>query len=416
MNKKIYSKNVELCESMLRDQILVDVFKYLSLQDLAKCTLACKMFKNLIEEESNVIFDKINVCVFDNKINLEWLIRIIKNNRVKILNLLLCENYITARLILYNINPLYLEELKIPLKMFMSDEDLIQFKNLKKLTIKNMYFNESGLEEDVYMLANLMQMKWLKYLKLNNIKFLKANFIGHLTNELYFLDFRECVEFTVDDMFEALIKQSQNLKVFRLDGELSSQNVLVDVLKKLNNLNELYLGYCENFSDGFLYGIANLHNLSKLTLRKLRNVTKNSLEYFFENVDLQNIVKLDIYDCPLMTTQCVSNIANKANKLEHLELSWATTIRNLGIIQILKNCLLLKKLYVQGCKYLDDNLFNEFLDSPEWNIINTSFKNLKLIDFSKCDLIEDKTLYKVMKLYPCLNLINYYGNDLKYEV
>jgi len=39
-----------------------------------------------------------------------------------------------------------------------------------------------------------------------------------------------------------------------------------------------------------------------------------------------------------------------------------------------------------------------------------------LVDLSKCDLIQDKTLYRMIEKFSCLSLINYYGLDLKDEM
>jgi hypothetical protein len=265
------------------------------------------------------------------------------------------------------------------------------------------------------MISNLVNLPWITSLKLNNIKFVKAIFFQFLDNKFEKLDFTESADFRIEDMREFIIKQSESLKIFRLDGEHSNENVLSDCVIKLNKLTEFYIGYCENFSSQILLNISNnLRNLTKLTLRKLR-VESITLENFFHYFNMENLVKLDFYDCPNLNNTCALLISEKARNLEFLEISWSAGIKNEAIINLFKNCKNLKSLYVQGCKLLSEKIFDDFL--IEENINNQKYLNfLKLIDFSKCDLLHDKILNKVMKCYPHLAIINYYGMNLKYEI
>jgi hypothetical protein len=410
---KNFSYNKQISEFILIDSFLVDILKYLSLQDLAMIRQVSKIFQKLIDNEKTIIFEKINISIFEDKINLNWLLNIIRNNQIKKMNLLLCDNIYYVRQILFSINSDYLEELKIPTKFFMGKNELTRFKRLNKLTIKNMYFIEGGLDEDIHMITNLIELPWIKFLKLNNIKFVKAGFMQYLNNKFEKLDFRESADFRIEDMREFIFSQSDSLKIIRLDGEMSNENALSESIIRLNNLSELYIGYCENFTPNLLLQISkNLQNLNKLTLRKLR-VDTNSLENFFTNLKMENMQKIDFYDCPYFNNLCALQISDNCPKLEYLEISWSNGVLDQSIINLFDKSPNLQFLYVQGCKLLSDKVFAKVLDSDTHKDI---FNSLKLIDFSKCDLLHDSLLYKVMEKYPCLAIINYYGMNLKYEI
>lgn len=409
---KNFSYNKLISELILIDFFLVDILKYLSLQDLANIRQVSKTFKNLIDNEKTIIFEKMNISIFEEKINLNWLLNIITNNQIKKINLLLCDNIYYVRQILFSINCEYLEELKIPTKFFMGKGELTRFKRLKTLAIKNMYFLEGGLDEDIHMIANLIELPWIKNLKLNNIKFVKAGFMKYLSNKFEKLDFRESADFRIEDMQEFIISQSDSLKILRLDGEMSNENSVCDSILRLNNLSELSISYCENFTQNILFQISkNLRNLNNLTLRKLR-IDTNYLENFFINLKIENMKKLDFYDCPNLNNFCVNLISENCPILEHLEISWSNSVLDQSIINLFENSPYLEFLYVQGCKLLSDRVFAKVLDL---NIQKEYFNTLKLIDFSKCDLLQDSLFYKVMKKYPCLAIVNYYGINLKYE-
>ena len=128
--------------------------------------------------------------------------------------------------------------------MFKSCKDLSKFsESLEELTVKNMYFNEVGIEYNILMVENIILLKNLKKLKLNNIKYTGAEFINLLPCNLEYLDIRECMDFKIQDCAAYLIKNREYLKTLKLDGENSNSVQLLSILPNLDNLKELTISY-----------------------------------------------------------------------------------------------------------------------------------------------------------------------------
>jgi hypothetical protein len=402
--------NSKIIDEILIEGFLIDILKYFNIKELESIRRVSKIFYQVIEKEESLLFDSIEI--YDN-LNPFWVSKIIKKNYVKKFNFSSCEDVNTIRQIIYSANEKQIESLKLPVSFFRSETDLNKYSGLKKLSISNMYFSESTQIDHLLMIRNISRLPCVKSLKLNNIKFLDATFLSNLENKFEKLDFIESVNFVAQDMINFLLKQKFTLKVLRLDGEVSDQSALSYIIKNLHNLTELFIAYCQNFNFEILNDVSlNLLNLRKITLRKLR-IPNQACEQFFNMLKIDNLVKIDFYDCQAFNNECLLIISNKAKNLEYLGISWSVGVLNEGVINLFKKCIYLKYLYVQGCKNLSDSLFESFMDknsSP--NSLNTS---LKLVDFSKCDMIEDSVLLKVMKIYPYLACINYYGMNLKYD-
>jgi hypothetical protein len=422
------SINESAREKILFADFLVDIFKYLNLKDLYITKSASKIFQYLIDEEESLIFEKINFSYQEEIYNplsknffSFWFMKIIKRNNVRSLNLLFCYNHYLSKEIINTVNKSSLEKLKVHLKIFKSGNEITHFRKLKSLSVKNMFYDLSDFQNDLMAITNIIKMPWIEQLKLNNLKYSNCFFMELIKNKLSKIDFKESADFKIQEMTEGMTNISKCLKILRIDGEFSNENAMIQTLNKLNNLTELYIGYCQNFSDYFITEITKLNlKLNKLSLRKLR-VSTSAIENFFEFADFSQIVKIDFYDCPTLNNKCVNFIAERALNLEHLEVSWSSGVKDDSIQNLLRKCIRLRYLYIQGCKHLTDNIFNQFLfdlnDCEDFICKEfSSVTELRLIDLSKCDLIQDKTLYKMIEKFACLKLINYYGVDLKDEM
>jgi hypothetical protein len=73
----------------------------------------------------------------------------------------------------------------------------------------------------------------------------------------------------------------------------------------------------------------------------------------------------------------------------------------------------LSKISLQGCKCLDDKLFNDifFVESEE--SIKKHLENISFIDLTKCDYVTDQMISSIYDKYPNITIINYYGRDLR---
>ncbi len=414
------------------DHILINILKYLDLRELFRiCNVSktfykiimCKNIDSLLKSHQPIkydteIYDYIDLIITDPDElpeNANFILSIIKNNsHLKKLSLVLCENLILARKIVKNVNSKEMSLLHIPLAMLKHPNDLQKFdESLKELTIKNMYFNEVGLEYNIVMVENLLKLKNLKKLKLNNIKFIGAEFINLLQSNLEYLDIRECMEFKIQDFAKYLMKDKSYLKTLKLDGENSNNMQLLNILPNLDNLKELSISYCENLEDSFLDMISIISNkFKKLSLRKLRNISQECFIKFFSFSNFENLEKLDFYDAPKLNDKAIVNIA-LIKKLKYLDISWCEGVSNDTVKKIILNCNFLSKICLQGCKSLDDNLFYDvfFLESNA--DLKEHLRRIYFIDLTKCDYVTDEIISNIYDKYPNVTIINYYGRDLR---
>ena len=414
------------------DHILINIFKYLDLRELFRICNVSKTFYNIImcknidsllkskkpEKYDTDIYDYIDLIITDPDElpeNANFILSLIKNNpHLKKLSLVLCENLILARKIIKNVNSKEMNILHIPLALLKNSNDLLKFdESLTELTIKNMYFNEVGMEYNVVMVENLLKLKNLKKLKLNNIKFIGAEFINLLQSNLEYLDIRECMEFKIQDFAKYLINDKSYLKTLKLDGENSNNMQLLSILPNLDNLKELSISYCENLEDSFLDMISVISNkFTKLSLRKLRNITQECFIKFFSFSNFENLEKLDFYDAPKLNDKAIVNIA-LIKRLKYLDISWCEGVSNDTVKKIILNCNFLSKICLQGCKSLDDNLFNDlFFLAPNVDL-KEHLKRIYFIDLTKCDYVTDEIISNIYDKYPNITIINYYGRDLR---
>ena len=279
------------------DQIIINIIKYLDLRELFRICNVNKRFYNIImckeidshskEKYDTEIYDYIDLIYSDPDElpeNSDFILSIINNNKhLKKISLILCENLVLARKIIKKVISKEVNKLHIPLAMLKSSNDLEKFnESLTELTIKNMYFNEVGIEYNILMVENLLKLKNLKKLKLNNIKFIGAEFINLIQSNLEYLDIRECMEFKIQDFAKYLIQDKSYLKTLKLDGENSNNMQLLNIIPNLDNLKELNISYCENLEDSFLDMISVISSkFRKLSLRKLRKITQECFIKFF---------------------------------------------------------------------------------------------------------------------------------------
>ena len=409
------------------DEILINILKYLDITELFRISNVNKKFHNIImcqkidstaEKYETEIYDYIDLIYSEPDElpqNSDKIISFITNNKyLKKISLILCENIYLARKILSEVISKNVKELYIPLAMIKSSNDFEKFnESLTELTIKNMYFNEVGMEFNVVMVENILKLKNLKKLKLNNIKFIGAEFINLIQSNLEYIDIRECMEFKIQDFAKYLIKDKSYLKTLKLDGENSNNMQLLNIIPNLDNLKELNISYCENLENSFLDMISVIANqFTKLILRKLRNISADCFIKFFSFSNFENLEKLDFYDAPKLNDKAIINIS-LIKKLKYLDISWCEGASNETIKAIILKCNFLSKIFLQGCKSLDDNLFNDIFFLENDINLREHLKRIYFIDLTKCDYVNDEMISKIYEKYPNLTIINYYGRDLR---
>ena len=187
----------------------------------------------------------------------------------------------------------------------------------------------------------------------------------------------------------------------------------MNILPNLDNLKELTISYCENLEDDFLDMISTISpKFRKLCLRKLRNISEECFIRFFSFANLEGLEKLDFYDAPKLNDKAIINIS-LIKQLKYLDISWCETVSNETLKTVLISCNFLTKICLQGCKSLDDNLFNNLFFNESDKEIKTHLENISFIDLTKCDYVTDQLISSIYDKYPNITIINYYGRDLR---
>ena len=415
MEKKNNNNNLKYSFLINNDFILVNILKYFDIKELYSISHTNKTFNNIINSltlpinfYNNLIISSSNLIPISvqNKI-----LKKIENYKINSLNIILNEDENFSLKLLQNLNNL--QKLSIPLSI-LYENIFNNYQNLSELIIKNMYFNEGKMDKNIILVKNLLNLKHLKKLKLNNVKYITGEFLNYLKCNLEYLDLKESMEFKLQDIRAYLIKDSNYLQTLKIDGEYTEPSAILNILPHLIKLTTLTITYCENFPDEVINLLSVLFGqFKKLTLRKLRNISSYAFENFFKNPSV-NLIKLDLYDAQHLNNYSIKNLYKNYN-LEYLDLSWSDNIKNENIIKIFINCRKLKKIFLQGCKCLDDQIFEDSLLQKDYKIKKCLGKFLYKIDLTKCDLISDKIIKEVNEEYKNICILNYYGKDLRYD-
>ena len=414
MEKK-NNNNLKYSYLLNKDFILVNILKYFDIKELYSISHINKTFNNIINSltlpinfYNNLIIASSNLIPISvqNKI-----LKKIENYKINSLNIILNEDENFSLKLLQNLNNL--QKLSIPLSI-LYENIFNNYQNLSELIIKNMYFNEGKMDKNIILVKNLLNLKHLKKLKLNNVKYITGEFLNYLKCNLEYLDLKESMEFKLQDIRAYLIKDSNYLQTLKIDGEYTEPSAILNILPHLIKLTTLTITYCENFPDEVINLLSVLFGqFKKLTLRKLRNISSYAFENFFKNPSV-NLIKLDLYDAQHLNNYSIRDLYKNYN-LEYLDLSWSDNIKNENIIKIFINCRKLKKIFLQGCKCLDDQIFEDSLLQKDYKIKKCLGNFLYKIDLTKCDLISDKIIKEVNEEYKNICILNYYGKDLRYD-
>ena len=317
-----------------------------------------------------------------------------------------------------------LKFLKLPLSVFTKENIIIEFSALESLTVKHLHYQTISQNncEIIYLTSNIYDQPNLTKINLNGVKFMKAGFLNEMENKkIEQIDFRESSSLSLQDMGNFIKKHQDTLISLKLDGENTSLSSLI-YLSTLNKLENLYISYCENLGEYIFISIyAICKTLKKLSLRKMRKLNIEQVENFLFNADFKNLKKLDFFDALVLNDNCLTSISINCEKLLYLDISWSTDITNNGIIIIINSLLYLKKLICQGLKRVSDEAINKTLEyykyEKNFNIKTkfpiSAYDSLIFMDFSKCDLINDHVLNKLLKEFSYLNVVNYYSEDLR---
>src|SRR5690242_2277717 len=104
MVDKINDSKRKIIDNILCNDIIINILKYSNILEIARLREVSKQFLNLINCDKEIILTKFDISTYSKQINLNWLHNFLKSKKIKIVDLLLCDDFITSRDILSCIN------------------------------------------------------------------------------------------------------------------------------------------------------------------------------------------------------------------------------------------------------------------------------------------------------------------------
>lgn len=434
-------------EKEINSDILFWIFPFLDLSHLAMCQRVCKRWNEILEKAAcwKNISDKSEKIPNHHKSFQLWLI-----NKIK--------TYKPAKLTIYDSENLW----SVPniLQIFSEKNE-----NLKKLQlffeIEEESVSNQLIEKIIHNCPNLQSFKTCgKFLSDENMISFKE--LKQLTNFAIFNDDSNFLGIHLKNLgalhkiflrphnieYENLAPLIQNshltLKKIGFDCEILEEKQLLSIIEKLNpEIESLLLTFCEKFEDQVLNSIIKFKKLKKFKFSKGNSLNSEVFSNFFKEINCENLVSLNLSECSELNDESVLLIAKKAKSLKKLNLSWCIEINSFVISEIFQNCHFLEKIYLTGIKKLNRDAFpiiNELINVFEKEIFLLDRKNkkidlknvekyfkgskcnlqneipyykyLKYVNVRSCDFVPDEVLFILKILYPYQKLINYYGEEV----
>nr|CAH8848628.1 unnamed protein product [Trichobilharzia regenti] len=175
-------------------------------------------------------------------------------------------------------------------------------------------------------------------------------------------------------------------------------------------IQQLWISFCDNIEDTTIMSIANLSNLTSLTLRNTQQVTPNALSSLFvcqtaNNLNRKFILKyleyLDLSEAPGVNDTVVLDMCSCCgNRLHTLILNWCWEITDIGINEIIHVCCCLHQLSLIG---------NSTIHGTALSDIPVKVPNLVILNLIKCGRISDNILETLAFKMPNLYVFDYFG-------
>jgi hypothetical protein len=282
--------------------------------------------------------------------------------------------------------------------------------SIQSINLKSCYKvnNKSMLLISKYFANNLIE------LNIEGLRNITDQGIIHLypiMKQLQRLNIRGCFRLTKHSILSILSKCIDLLEL-NLDGIAINENILIQISKHKTlqvislggcigvtdtgllpivsnkSLQQLNLAYCCKIEDQSIITLSSnsVNTLTSINLYGLNKITDKSLKALTQCRKLQSIV---LSSCSRITDKGVIDLVQNQdskqghNELISIDISMLNQITDLSIIEITKNCAMIRFIGAYGC----DLLTVESIHS----IIKNSL-NIKEIDFNGCPLISSDVL------------------------
>jgi len=148
---------------------------------------------------------------------------------------------------------------------------------------------------------------------------------------------------------------------------------------------------------------------------------------FSTKLDCLQTLNLD--ECELLEDSTIELIAKNCSKcLRKLSIQWNIKITNRGFSALLLKCIALEQLDATGLKNLQDECLFEAINletaardpqqalqqsQKKKGLPTTALRSLNRLSFQKCDFVALEPLERVLELFPRMEIIDYYGNQVE---
>lgn len=382
-----------LCFCGLPYELKLEVFSYLSKQDLFQVAMVCKEFRTLAYDPS--LWK--SVVVKSDARSKEILPLF---NRAQMLEHLTVRASREVNSIAVNSNKLpLLRSLDMGFSPHVSSETIALFvKNCPLLS----YLNVEGCRDvDEDAVSQICKFQHLRSLILSHCCLVTDDAIMALSTNCPGLRFFNADGITrISDRAVCCLARNLSKKLvwLELDGE-ELTDASFYAIKHCTELETLFISYAENLTDASLSCIEELRNLKRLKLRRGPKLSAEGIRKMFMGTNLQNLTFLE-FDSLSLDDDGVSELVKCCPKLQSLALPWCWDITDLGLSKIVAGCRNLISLVLLGLFKIYGYCLAE---------VPAKLPKLRHIRLEQCNEIIDSLLEDLVRVVPHLQVYNYYG-------
>ncbi|CAD8127921.1 unnamed protein product [Paramecium sonneborni] len=380
---------------MQNKNIILLIFTYLELDDLARCELVCLNWFHFINSDSiqtRNIFSKFYYNSFQ---QFKWHANKIQLLQVKDLIFYEEDFEINKNDIINAISPLLLESLTIKLNQFnILDQLLINLKTLKKIEIRMPIQNS-----ELVLLTQLPNLEEL-HLRIQkktdeDLKLSQFHNLHSISLQLQGMKYTE--------VLLMLQNSHETLTELEIDADEYDHDQMLQIVNSLNQdiIQKLYIYYFNDYSNHIILKLSQFHKLNKLSIYKAQDIDEHAMFSLFNNKQFH---ELNLNQCDGITDQVLYQIAKNCLFLKYINLSWNLHITDLCVSILLSNCKYLEEVYLIGCKQLTNDCLPKNLHGL--------FLKLRILNFESCNNMNDNELMNLKNQFKYVKIINYYGDEI----
>ncbi|KAL4510432.1 hypothetical protein ABPG72_020894 [Tetrahymena utriculariae] len=446
----------------LSDDILMEIFKFLTLKDIAIIQQINKEWKKCTEKPFlwlRIRYDFKEHEIQDKKLYIQWIKEKISNYDVEQLIINDPNCHLTFQDIYYILTKNFNELQDLELSIYNLNES--QANIISLLIVKNCPNLRSFTTYGCFIMDQFMEhFQLLNKLDSLSIMCNDNSFTGSYLRTLPPLKklFLRPYLIEYNNILEAIRKGKNTLEELAIDTEQMDDDQVIKLFNELNKtkIQSLLLNYCEYFQDEVFNYLSQFAHLKRLKFYKANEVTQDGYLTCFQNFCSTQLIHLNLKECNELNDEGLISILSKSSHLECLKLAWQKNITSESIRYLFSNCSNLQTCVLIGIKSLDARGFpaiqelqqyfevqkygelkrnNQYQDDYNNDCINNQaytsidiqsyfskpidrssiikyYQKLRLIDCTKSDMVPDQILQILHLFKPYLVARNYYSEQM----